>query len=172
MSSEPPSCASGEGQAGEHAGRPGAGALCSVHDASLPAPPALLCCAGDGVEEDAAAATLGLPYVRVLLAPAEHYPADRVASWRPDATGGPGLPFTQLSVQHVVAAAGLAAAADGGLTEQGGDGALVGNKHGHGGTAALEALAASGGSGGAAGSDEGAGGTQRDQQAQSELGGA
>jgi hypothetical protein len=44
----------------------------------------------------------------VLLASAERYPAERVLSWRPDgATGGPGLPFTQLTVQHIARAASL-----------------------------------------------------------------
>lgn len=61
------------------------------------------------MEEDEAAAALGWPYVRVLLAPAGNYPADRVLSWRPDAaTGGPGLPFTGLGLRHVARAAGVA----------------------------------------------------------------
>ena len=68
-----------------------------------------LCCAGDGIEEDEAAAALGWPYVRVLLAPAERYPAERVLSWRPDAaTGGPGLPFVGITVHHIHRAAELA----------------------------------------------------------------
>lgn len=72
--------------------------------------------AGDGIEEDEAAVQLGWPYIRVLLAPVEHYPAEHVASLRPDsATGGAGLPFPQLTVAHIAAAAGLqeGAAADG-----------------------------------------------------------
>ncbi|KAL4437248.1 hypothetical protein ABPG75_004387 [Micractinium tetrahymenae] len=62
---------------------------------------------GDGAEEDEAAAAMGWPYIRVLLAPAGNYPAEAVLAWRPDATGGPGLPFTQLTVQHIARAAGL-----------------------------------------------------------------
>lgn len=68
--------------------------------------------AGDGIEEDEAAAALGWPYIRVLLAPPANYPEHRVNSWRPDAaTNGPGLPFTDLTVQRIIAAAGLADAA-------------------------------------------------------------
>lgn len=109
--------------------------------------------AGDGLEEDEAAAAQGLPYVRVLLAPAAHYPQERVASWRPEAaTGGAGLPFTQLSLSHLAAAAGLsvcggpataavaaAAPAGSGLRP------TISEGHGRGSSAALEALAASGG---------------------------
>lgn len=85
-----------------------ANATSSTAACPQPPPPA-----GDGIEEDEAAAALGLPYVRVLLAPAEHYPAERVASWRPDAvTSGAGLPFTQLTTAHIAAAAGLSGAED------------------------------------------------------------
>ncbi|KAI3424881.1 hypothetical protein D9Q98_008265 [Chlorella vulgaris] len=63
---------------------------------------------GDGMEEDEAAAEIGWPYIRVLLAPAANYPAQRVLTWRPEAaTCGPGLPFTQLTIGHIARAAGL-----------------------------------------------------------------
>lgn len=95
---------------------------------------------GDGIEEDVAAAELGWPYIRVLLAPAEHYPAQHVAALRPEAaTGGPGLPFTQLTLAHVAASAGLQATP----AEQGQDS-----------TAAAEELAADGSR--AAGQQDGA----------------
>ena len=111
---------------------------------------------GDGLEEDEAAAALGLPYIRVLLAPAEHYPADRVASWRPEAaTGGAGLPFTQLTLGHLAAAAGLRVLGGEAPAAAAAAAAAHSEGHGHGSSQALEALAASSGS-----SEEGqAGGT-------------
>lgn len=89
--------------------------------------------AGDGIEEDEAAAGIGWPYVRVLLAPAGNYPADRVLSWRPDAaTAGPGLPLTQLTVRHIARAAGLPVRPP----------SAAALEAAHGSTAAAEALAA------------------------------
>jgi hypothetical protein len=79
--------------------------------------------------------------VRVLLAPAGNYPAARVLRWRPDAaTGGPGLPLTQLTSQHIAHAAGLALDTTAG-SESAPD-MPVGPEAAHGSSAAIAALAA------------------------------
>lgn len=142
-------------------------ALHSLQRPPMPRPRFLPLCpsptnlAGDGIEEDEASAALGWPYIRVLLAPAANYPAHRVDSWRPDAaTHGAGLPFTELRVQHMLAAAGLsdaaAAAAESPFSQLPPRG--EGRGHLHGSSVALAALAGSSSGQELAGSEDAADG--------------
>lgn len=94
-----------------------------------PLPPA----AGDGAEEDAAAAERGWPYLRVLLTDVMAYPAAHVLRLRRDAGGGFGLTLPEMGLEHIavaVEAGGAAGAETAGGSGGGGDaGGATGAAH-------------------------------------------